>query len=246
MQTEKLNIVTSLGDFKAKFVIDILLILFGRHGIPTNGFTLYGEPVDLVDVSTVLRKANRETFLLVGHGFEIDLASVWRYQVDILSIKADVQGLFWDDWITSIKEVSKIFEAWLVNADYDFWQNASDPLEYTSQNRQCEHLPKISNGLPPPLEKTVIDTSHNPGRRIFRVGYIEAIGSLMWLSDQFWNLTGADKSKVLKQNWIECQESPKDLLRIQISNHPFFTDEEDSAIVQRKLRQLLFPNEGSI
>ena len=50
-----------------------------------------------------------------------------------------------------------------------------------------------SNGLPPPLDQMEIDTSGNPGRNVLRQGYIEAIGSTMWLGSLFWERTGVDK-----------------------------------------------------
>lgn len=246
MMFEKLNIVTNFGAFKAKFLLNSILILFGKHGIPTNGFTLYGEPVDLVNVVTILRKSNRQTFLLVGQGFEIDLASIHRYEIDILSIKAEIPStILWDDWISSIEGVTKIIEAWVVNAEYDYWQNAFDPVQFTSQGRQWEHLPMISNGLPPPLEKTIVDTSQNLGRRILRIGYVEAIGYLMWLGDKFWSLSGANKNDVLKQHWINNQILENGLLRIQIGNNSFSSDEGSEGVDQQQLRQLLFPNKDA-
>lgn len=60
--------------------------------------------------------------------------------------------------------------AWLADLQYDFWQNAHDPLQYTARNRTFDHLPKKANGLPYPLQQTITDTSSNPGRHVLRKG----------------------------------------------------------------------------
>jgi hypothetical protein len=95
-----------------------------------------------------------------------------------------------------------------------------------------------SNNLPPPLEQMIIDTSNNPGRRIIRMGYVEAVGSPIWLGRQFWERTGKDKNKVMETFAKESQLIEKDVLRIQVLDKPF-TDSSDVAI-QNKLRETLY------
>ena len=98
----------------------------------------------------------------------------------------------------------------------------------------------ISNNLPPPLEKMIIDTSNNPGRRIIRMGYVEAIGSPMWLGRQFWERTGADKKSVMDTFTNDSRLIENDVLRIQVSDKPF-TKDSDPAL-QNRLRYVLYPN----
>lgn len=97
-----------------------------------------------------------------------------------------------------------------------------------------------SNGLPFPLEQQIIDTSQNPGRRILRDGFVEAVGSVMWLGEQFWPLTGASKQTVLAAEWLECEQLANGVLRIQVADAPFRTAEGASGALQDRLRSLLF------
>ncbi|EIC31600.1 MULTISPECIES: hypothetical protein [Methylomicrobium] len=239
---EKIYVISRLGMLNADLILNLILDFFKKRDISASGYTLYGDEVHLEEVASILKKKSRHTFLLNGNGFEIHLASVLRYQVDILSISAENgKNMFWDDWITSISEQVKVVQAWLVDADYDYWQNAEDSLQYISHGRPWEHLPKRSNGLPPPLEKQIIDTSNNPGHRRFCMGYLEAIGAVMWLGDDFWSLTGANKNDLLKQSWLKSREIPNGLLRIQVGNTLFSTASEGSDAIQLMLRGLLFP-----
>jgi len=242
---EKLYITSGFGKVKAELILNLILEMFKSRDLPTDGFTLYGDAIDLEEVASLLKKSARHTFLLNGYGFEIHLASVARYQIDILSISTEFEtNILWDEWITSISGQVKIIQAWLVDADYDYWQNAEDPLQYTSQGRPWEHLAKRSNGLPPPLEKIIIDTSHNPGYRQFCMGYLVAIGSVMWLGDDFWSLVGSNKNNVVKQSWIESKEMPNGLLRIQVGNSLFSSATDGADVIQFMLRDLLFSNPG--
>lgn len=103
----------------------------------------------------------------------------------------DVKGVslasppHWDDWVNPLLKMPELVLAWVADTSYEYWQNASDILQFESARRPHVHLPKISNGLPFPLEQLVIDTSLNPGRRILKNGYIEVVGSPMWLSARF-------------------------------------------------------------
>jgi hypothetical protein len=82
----------------------------------------------------------------------------------------------------------------------------------------------------------VVDTSKNPGRRVLREGFIEAIGSPMWLGDLFWGLTGASKDALPKDGVVVEEEYG--LTKVCIGDG--ITDQTDRGI-QETLRQSLFP-----
>jgi hypothetical protein len=102
----------------------------------------------------------------------------------------------WDDWVPGFAGDADFVMACVVDVDYDHWQNANDPLEYEVVGKSYAHLPLRSNGMPYPLDGMEIDTSRNPGRWCFGMGYIEAVGARMWLAPSFWELTGADRTKL--------------------------------------------------
>ena len=98
-----------------------------------------------------------------------------------------------------------------------------------------------SNGLPYPLEQKIIDVSANPGRRMFREGYIEAVGATMWLGPVFWPLTGADRQQVENTRWLRTLSPTPSVTRLQAAECCFTTGEGATGELQRKLRSLLFP-----
>lgn len=145
----------------------------------------------------------------------------------------------WDDWMSPFLEQSGFIQAWLSDVDYDFWQNAKDPLLYQSAGRSTESLPKISNGLPFPLEQDEIDISKNPGRRILRSGYVEAVGSVMWLSDPFWRTVGESKRiAAAHASWIQAELVGSSVLKLVTA--PVCFQDVSTAGIQNELRHLLY------
>ena len=116
-------------------------------------------------------------------GMEIHHSPIGKFQVSCTFIRANMmideaaeltQGL--------IVELSG-HQAFLHDRDYEFWQNAADPLQYRAKGRPVPTDRLVDNGLPPPVNQMVVDTSHNPGRRTLRRGYVEQVSDPMWFSD---------------------------------------------------------------
>jgi hypothetical protein len=83
--------------------------------------------------------------------------------------------------------------------------------------------------------------SGNPGRRVLRQGFVEALGAVMWLGASFWPLTGAKKEAVCAQRWLRCEEFPGGVVRIKAAETPFSEGTGEPGQVQDRLRSLLFP-----
>ena len=150
------------------------------HGKPLSGFALYGEPASLLSALSQLEKSQRKTFDLTGHGFEFHYSSALRNGFDHLTIKSSAPSMIsWDVWAAEFTGNPNFVMAWAADCEYDYWQNAEDPLQYEVARMPYAHLPTKSNGLPYPLEKAIVDTSANVGRKRFRNGYIEAVGAVM-------------------------------------------------------------------
>lgn len=135
---------------------------------------------------------------------------------------------------------SGLVMAWIVDRDYEYWQNASDPLQYEAAKRDHQHLPKISNGLPFPLEQMIIDISANPGRRVIREGYIEAVGAVMDLGYRFWALTGANLDQV-RRLALKCIGDSSSIVQVTFTNSPFRSVESDVEL-QARIRATLYPS----
>lgn len=177
--------------------------------------------------------------------WDISYCHVRNYDHSLVSIPrivSDVEDAW--RWVAPFTSFGGFREAWVYDSDFDHWQNADDPIEYLGEDRSCEGLPMKPNGLPYPLEGMIIDTSRNPGRRVLRRGYVEAVGAVMWLGEQFWRVTGTRKADVVAQHWLWCEELPSGVLRVQVSEDMFTAAGGTEGDKQDRLRALLFPGVG--
>lgn len=124
--------------------------------------------------------------------------------------------------------------------EYDTWQNAADVGIYLAAGRSVEGLPMKDNGAPPPLRRMIVDTSQNPGRRVLRSGYVEAIGHRMWLgAEYFRRVPGASRDAVDSADWLTSHELPNGVIEVVVGSEPF--GDVSTAPTQERLRMLLFP-----
>ncbi|MDO8770403.1 MAG: hypothetical protein Q7K57_17215 [Burkholderiaceae bacterium] len=145
----------------------------------------------------------------------------------------------WADWVEPFLAVDGFVQAWLSDVDYDYWQNAKDPLQYQAVGRNYSSLPMKSNGLPPPLEQMEIDTSSNPGRWSLQSGYVEAIGATMWLGMPFWESVGENhKDALLSEDGFTVRSVGRDILQVVASEQCFF--DEATKDKQNTLRAVLY------
>ena len=144
-------------------------------------------------------------------------------------------------WIRPFLELNGLIGARIFDAEYEFWQNAEDLLSYRTRGRPFDNLPLKSNGLPPPLERTVVDISMNPGRRVLRRGGVESIGSEMWLGTDFWQFAGSEKSAVKGHDWLHSEDLSNGVTYLRAAETAFSTALGEVGIRQQRLRALLYP-----
>ena len=238
---ERLKVVYRQGALTVPAVVKAMEAVLPRHQIPVTGFELRGDTIDLKDVPSAAKKRGRAGFDLTGHGFCFLLGSLPRFRLDFFQVES-APGIPWDEWVGELAASPDFVMAWVVDVDYDHWQNAKDPLQYTAAGKSYAHLPMKSNGLPPPLQQMVIDTSGNPGRWSYRNGWVEAVGAVMWLAESFWSLTGADRGEVVKSNWLRISNPIPSVTRVESADRTFATAEGASGDLQNRLRSLLFPS----
>ena len=203
-------------------------------GLAEAAYEIVDELVPFEEIGRILKQRGRPYFGINGKLLEFDLTVVGAYQHDAIRISGAPDS-DWAGWVRLLNDVGRFVQAFVVNREYDFWQNAEDPLQYQARGRSCEGLPMKSNGLPFPLDQQVIDTSENPGRRVLHEGFIEAIGSPMWLSDRFWELTGASKD-ALPRDGVVVEEG-NGLTKVCIGDA--ITEQTDRGI-QEAVRRSLF------
>jgi len=242
MATEQLKIIFRHGSLSAELALQTIQVVLARHDVPLNAFTLYDEPTSLPAVLPQLERTGRKAFNLMGQGFRFLHGSVGNYHLDFFEIESAVApSISWDEWVAEFTSNHNFVMAWVVDSEYDHWQNAKDPLQYTATGKSCTHLPMNSNGLPYPMERKVIEISANPGRWNFRDGYIEVVGATMWLGIPFWALTGTDQKQVAGAPWLHVSHPISSVTKIQAAESCFTMAEGTSGDLQVKLRALLFP-----
>jgi hypothetical protein len=162
----------------------------------------------------------------------------WEHVLIRIDNHSSLRYLHWDTIVKAFLSKAVFTQAWVSDINYQFWQNAEDPLQYKAHGKSYEGLPMKSNGLPPPLEQMNIDTSRNPGRRVIRSGYVEAVGSCMWLSDEFWLRVGSDKKKFIDEFADKIEQMEEGVLKLKVSDMPF-TD-TSTGVIQDKIRDILY------
>ncbi|RUO76539.1 hypothetical protein CWI84_11710, partial [Idiomarina tyrosinivorans] len=141
-----------------------------------------------------------------------------------------------ENWVIPFLQMPAFVQAWISNKDYEYWQNAADLLQYEAVGRDHSQLPKRSNGLPPPLEQIEVDTSNNPGRFELKTGYIEAVGSTMWLSKDLLSDLGADVLSLREKNICKVEDLGR-VLKIEAQEHCFQSSVGEEAELQNQLRE---------
>jgi hypothetical protein len=212
--------------------------LIARHLIDVNlsedTYKSADQTVAFELVSKHLIRRGRKHFGIYGRRFSFGLTPIGEFSLDILRVSC-VDTTDWDKWVRLLRNAGRFIHAFAVDAEFDFWQNAKDPIEFEAKGRRFEHLPTVSNGLPFPLEQMVIDTSANPGRQVFRNGFIEAVAAQMWMGDRFWEATGSCK-EALRSGGYEIAEIDG-LLRVYLGS--MFTESTNRQTLD-SLRRILF------
>lgn len=202
---------------------------------------LYGDAMDLDSALKEMERERRPHFQLKTGAASIGFCTVKAYQHQLLIIHREEPWTLsdWEGAIDFFLGCDGFTQACFQSEDYAFWQNAHDPLEYEVAGRSVDGLPLVSNGLPSPLNRLVVDTSRNPGRRVIRVGYVEMVGHAMWLGRPFWGIVGDDRrQELLAATAYQVTEMQSGVIRVVASEDPFV--DETTREIQDDLRRILF------
>ncbi len=241
MSVQAITFVFRHGTLRVEQSIRGIVSVLERYGFSGEKFRMDGVSGGIAMLASRLERKRQDTFDIEGDRFSFSQSRVTNFDLDFLEIKMEKRQVACDGWATEIVKADSFVMGWFADVEYEYWQNASDPLQYEACGRSYTHLPQKSNRLPFPLEGMIIDTSQNPGRRILKKSYIEAVGSVMWLGMPFWNITGANREVVAKATWLNLSHPFPGVIRIQSADDCFTTGYGQSGILQEKLRNLLFP-----
>ena len=230
--------VESINGLQMLALVEELLSKFFSPAV----FFLHGVKVDVKTLEKKILKKKSWPSGLVSGGFQLRFGVLPAMGYCFLVIE-ELEGCSdtkLEEEIGPILTVEGFIQAWVSDVEYDFWQNATDPLEYECVGRPLSGLPMKSNGLPPPLDQMEIDISGNPGRNVLKQGYIEAIGSTMWLGNLFWERAGVDRFasiSLLESEGFKVCECGK-FFKVVASDKVF--SDGSTLEKQRALRRILF------
>lgn len=239
MSAEALECIYSLGGLTARYGWDRIWTWVSGRSIDLDSLTLYGERIEPHTFGAYIDSKRLQHFLVEGSGCTIRYSPVGGYDHCLVTIRCD-DGVTFEEWVALVSTLSnqQLVTARVYNVEYEFWQNACDPLQYTARGRAYDHLSLRSNGLPFPLERTIIDTSRNPGRRVLRNGYVEAIGALMVVGRLLPGRTGKQVGAFLRAS--NAVGISADSWLIQFATKCFDSDYGESREIQDLIRNELF------
>jgi len=201
---------------------------------------LYGQPVDPRDLPMRLKARGNEAFSIESGGLAWNFATVAAWGHQMFRISSD-DLLLPDPGVVArllFARVPSFVQAYCFDYDYYHWQNASDLIEFRGSGIDITKLKLIDNGLPPPLNDMVVDTSMNPSRRVLRKGYVEMVASKMWLSKRFFEVSGSnfDEAALAASDF----EVVKDEDLIEVKYLPGDFDSVATADAQNALRRAVY------
>lgn len=148
-----------------------------------------------------------------------------------------------DAWLKNIYSHESFIQCRVYNTEYSHIQNMESIQSYELKGLKHDHLPKINNEMPYPLNEDEVDTSGNPGYWTFRNGYLESVGSEMWLGKHFFNRVNLSVDDLKKVDWLELKELGNGVVYIKSYEYPFDNGEGEQKDIQDKLRCLLYSNQ---
>ncbi|MEL6200172.1 MAG: hypothetical protein AAFR09_08220 [Pseudomonadota bacterium] len=202
------------------------------------------ESHELGELESVIESGSRDHFHLeICERVVLSFNAIGSSNVSVVSIPSDIPSVETAEaWINAFLEADGFISARVYDARYEYWQNAQDFLEYEVAGRSVSGLPTTSNGLPDPLERTIIDVSANPGRRIIRSDLIEAVSSPMWVSEALLNLANRKAAELSFDGCSVSRVTPS-VWRVDAQHGVFDGADGRQGETQERLRVLLFPND---
>lgn len=236
--------IFQVGSISAERALELTLKALEEQDRLPNKWAYWGKNEKRLPTDRILKEVAenaRDAFAIQSEGFESWFGSVANYNHVFLTVRElrsnEIKN--WDRMVAGYLGEPGFVQAWLADVEYSLWQNAEDISAYELEGKDYSHLPLTKRDMPPPLDQQIIDISGNPGRRVLRTGYVEAIGSTMWLGESFWDLVGEGRKKdILAAEWAEARLLDHGVVRVQAAPK-CFTDESNRDL-QLKLRRTLY------
>lgn len=236
---------TLLGNYRqrsgitARRMFDTILAILESHGHAPALYDNLDGMLAVANYKTYLDARSKPSFDVSCEGLRCEYRTHAARNFSVLNITQfeNEPILAWADWAAALAPLPGFAQAILMDEAYDLFQNATFLSVHTRAGRSVDGLV-----LEPAEEGTLsrrVNTSRNPGRRRDGYGYLEAVGSTMWLGQGFWRIAGKEtKRGLLDGEWPEAVETDGGVLRV-LAAPRCFADGDDPE-VQYRLRELVY------
>jgi hypothetical protein len=234
---QELELIFGGTSFSPNTASEVLLNAFTEHFSADIMVEYYDKPCKLGDVPKRVKSSKRTAFQFVLEGIEVHFGSLPAYKHSFITI-ADTKSQIkdWRLFINALCPRQDFFLARKYEHLYDFWQNTTDVRGVVDAGLPIEDLRFIRNEM---FNVEMIDINANPGRRVLQIGYVEAIGSEMWLGPNYFAHFPGVKSR-LPAGWIA--EENNNFLHIVAFPEVFTQPTGEQRLIQEALRAAIFPD----
>ncbi len=232
-----IEIVLEIDKLSSKEALVLIIKEMSKRGI-LSGLNIKGKNITPDELINRVNNFGEWSFEVSAAGLSFQFGSLRRFDLVLVHLQEQVPGASggWKNWLEPFLWSESFVQAWVSDVEFDHWQNAKDLSFYTDRKDKLAEVKIISNNLPPPLTRDIVDVSNNPGRRVLKQGYVECVGLSMWLGRNFWQkIGGFDIKRLQDAGWRVSEESESITL---LESEAF--DEKHPKFAQELLRSALY------
>jgi hypothetical protein len=146
----------------------------------------------------------------------------------------------WTPLMADLALLGRLTLAVSIDREYGAWQQCSKPEFYATHFGSTEGFRIVRvPGEPPLPDQFRLDTGTNPGRQDRVNNRPAMVAADMWLGPAFWDYAPCRKDEIVKQKWLNVQETEQ-FLHINAYPEPFTQPDGEQGEIQRRLWRLLF------
>lgn len=194
------------------------------------------RPLAVGRITNALARSHRASFHVEGDDLQVYFLRQGQSEIDVLYIETRLNQLRGreDEWVLAFHDsIGGIISARVYDQAFNFWQSQRQINTFQVAGRSLANRSII---VDPDFKNEIVDVSCNPGRTIWRVGYKEALGHLMWVSGGFCSRVGLDPRLI--ETSLGAQQLRPSLWRLSL-NARDFTEGGDAKALEAA-RELLF------
>lgn len=234
-----LEVIFSIGTVSSKKIWEFLVF---NKIIEDKYINIINNKVELESVGPILGNRFKDHFEIKTKDFSVSYNTIIQrghilFEIDFFD-KFEYDS--WNKYLNLLYQEFGFQVGRIYDYQFNYWQNVQNPSQYERVGKEYNHMQLITNNLPSPLTKNILDTSKNPGRRVIKNGYVEAVSSHMWVGEKLWDALGSNnENNIMKlKNKININKE-NGLIQI-IASKSIYTEECHNPEILNLLRNSIF------